>query len=118
MTPIEQWNAMTPRERRDWIATEIMQWCKYAGHWSKTYPATHPLLMRLSDFNPDEDLNKAMEAEEKIMQINARIYGQNLLKVCGIEYIDNITIAEIAHIPADRRCLAMYLTLMKEREEG
>jgi hypothetical protein len=111
-TLIEQWEAMSERERDAWIADAIV-YVSLTTHYNED--GTYGYLPRYTT-----DISAAMEAEEKIMQINARIYGQNLLKVCGIEYIDNITIAEIAHIPADRRCLAMYLTLMqqKEREEG
>ncbi|KIL38320.1 hypothetical protein SD70_27280 [Gordoniibacillus kamchatkensis] len=96
MTPIEQWNAMTPRERDAWITG----------------------IVDVNDYS--SDISAAMEAEEKIMQMGLHyIYAHNLAVVISTDkkkHIDDVTQFDLIHASAADRCLALWLTINKQKE--
>jgi hypothetical protein len=129
---IEQWNAMTPRERDAWIAEHVMGW-EYVNECIESHPDTvilHPpyafdLAIGEPYFNwdPNSNISAAMEAEEKIMQMDVRTqidYITHLHEILGLQrvFLAAEDMLRIIHASAADRAKAMYLTLMKEREEG
>jgi frataxin-like iron-binding protein CyaY len=116
MTPIEQWNAMTPRERDAWIAEHVMGQ-KFRSEWHKQHNDTI--------YCYSTDISATMEAEEKIMQMDANTrskYVLNLIDLVKVENHSPFTADEIMlliHASAADRCAAMYLTLNQQGwEEG
>jgi hypothetical protein len=119
MTPIEQWNAMTPRKQDAWIEinlfgrSESKMWPGCVKEGAKAFPP-RPFT---------SDISAAMEAEEKIMQMDDETkieYMESLWKVLNIPTGNEgnwDSILRMVHASAADRCKAMYLTLNQRREE-
>jgi hypothetical protein len=119
MTPIEQWNAMTPKERDYTILMEM-----FDGQFDD-YDFKGMSAEKLGSWLPQFTANVilAMEAEEKIMQMSGLIQGEyaaNLTKVLEIDgwKLTADAVLKLVHASAADRCAAMYLTLMQQKERS
>jgi hypothetical protein len=122
---IEQWNAMTPRERDAWIAEHVMGWTKERTEENVWFEPISRLWKPLDHITNlpyyFADISAAMRAEEKIMQMDANTrskYVLNLIDLVKVENHSPFTADEIMlliHASAADRCAAMYLTLNQRR---
>jgi hypothetical protein len=116
---IEQWNAMTPRERDAWIAEYVMGWTKEQTEENIWFePISH--LWKPLDHITNlpyyfADISAAMKAEEKIMQmgiVTQKEYYENLRKVVHDKLdFKNYYPFQVVHASAADRCAAMFLTI-------